>query len=38
MLDTTPNARLEAFLAKLDAALAAGDIDAVAGMFGEDSY
>ena len=38
MLDTTPNARLEAFLAKFDAALAVGDIDAVAGMFGEDSY
>jgi putative flavoprotein involved in K+ transport len=38
MLDTTPNARLHSFLAKFDAALAASDIDAASGMFGEDSY
>jgi putative flavoprotein involved in K+ transport len=38
MLDTTPNARIGAFLGKFDAALAAGDIDAAVAMFGEDSY
>jgi putative flavoprotein involved in K+ transport len=38
MLDTTPNARLQSFLAKFDAALAAGDIDAAVAMFAADSY
>ena len=38
MLDTVPNARMAAFLAKFDAALAAGDLDAASAMFGEDSY
>ena len=38
MLDTAPNARIAAFLGKFDAALAAGDVDAAVGMFGEDSY
>ena len=38
MLDTTPNARMAAFLGRFDAALAAGDIDAAVAMFGKDSY
>ena len=38
LLDTTPNARLQAFLGKFDAALAAGDIDAAVAMFAVDSY
>ncbi len=38
MLDTTPGARLQAFLAKFEAALAAGDVDAAVGMFGEECY
>ena len=38
MLDTTPNARMAAFLGKFDAALAAGDVDAAVAMFGKDSY
>src|SRR6201987_3048019 len=38
MLDTAPNDRIGAFLGKFDAALTAGDIDAVVGMFAEDSY
>ena len=33
MLDTMPNVRLQAFLAKFDAALAAGDMDAAADAF-----
>ena len=38
MLDTTPNARVTAFLGKFDAALAAGDIDAAVAMFAAESY
>src|ERR1700727_1351716 len=38
MLDIAPNARIAAFLGKFDAALAAGDIDAVVGMFAAESY
>ena len=38
MLDTAPNARMTAFLGKFDAALGAGDINAVVGMFAADSY
>ena len=38
MLDTTPNARLEVVLDKFGAALAAGDVDAAAKMFAEESY
>ena len=38
MLDTTANARLQTFLAKFDAALAAGDADAAVEMFAKDSY
>src|SRR5262245_31471625 len=38
MLDTGPNARMAAFLGKFDAALAAGEIDTVVGMFAADSY
>ncbi len=38
LLDTTPNARLQAFLAKFDAALAVADIDAAVGMFAAESY
>src|SRR5271169_1249415 len=38
MLDTMPNVRLQAFLAKFDAALAAGDMDAAARMFAGESY
>src|SRR5271169_154016 len=38
MLDTTPNARIKVFLDKFDAALAAGDVDAVARLFAKESY
>ena len=38
MLDTTLNARIQAFLDKFDAALAAGDIDAAVGMFAPECY
>ena len=38
MLDTTANTRVEAFLAKFEAALTAGDLDAAVGMFNEDCY
>ncbi len=38
MLDTTPGARLQAFLAKFEAALAAGEVDAAVGMFGGECY
>jgi putative flavoprotein involved in K+ transport len=37
-LDATPNARLQAFLDKFAAALAAGDVDAAGEMFGEECY
>lgn len=38
MLDTTPSARMEAFLGRFDAALAAGDLDAVTGLFTDECY
>ena len=38
MLDSTPQARAQAFLSKFEAALAAGDAEAAAGMFAPDSY
>ena len=38
MLDTTLNARIQSFLDKFDAALAAGDIDAAVGMFASECY
>ena len=38
MLDTTLNARIQAFLDQFDAALAAGDIDAAVGMFALECY
>jgi putative flavoprotein involved in K+ transport len=39
MLDsTTPNSRIQAQLGKFEAALTAGDLDAVAGMFGQECY
>ncbi len=38
MLDTTLNARIQVFLDKFDAALAAGDIDAAVGMFAPECY
>ena len=38
MLDTTLNARVQVFLDKFDAALAAGDIDAAVGMFAPECY
>ena len=38
MLDTAPNARVQTFLAKFDAALAKGDIDAATDMFAKDGY
>ena len=38
MLDTTLNARVQVFLDKLDAALAAGDLDAAVGMFAPECY
>jgi putative flavoprotein involved in K+ transport len=38
MLDTTLNARIQSFLDKFDAALAAGDIDAAVGMFAPECY
>ena len=38
MLDTTPNARVQAFLGNFDTALAAGDLDAAVGMFAEECY
>jgi putative flavoprotein involved in K+ transport len=38
MLDTTANARFQPFLAKFDAALAAGDGEAAAQMFAGESY
>ena len=38
MLDTTLNARIQSFLDKFDAALAAGDIDAAVEMFAPECY
>jgi putative flavoprotein involved in K+ transport len=38
LLDSTPNARVGALLAKFEAALAAGDIEAAVAMFGEECY
>ena len=38
MLDTTLNARIQVFLDKFDAALAAGDLDAAVGMFAPECY
>ena len=38
MLDTAPNAPVQTFLAKFDAALAKGDIDAATEMFAKDGY
>ena len=38
MLDTTPTARMEAFLARFEAVLAGGDIDAATGLFAEECY
>ena len=38
MLDTTPNGRVKHFLDKFDAALAAGDVEAVARLFAKESY
>jgi putative flavoprotein involved in K+ transport len=38
MLDTTPNARMEAFLARFGAALEAGDIEAATNMFAPECY
>jgi len=38
MLDSTPNARVEAFLGKFEAALSAGDIEAATNMFAPECY
>ena len=38
MLDTTPNARMEAFLARFGAALESGDIEAATNMFAPECY
>ena len=38
MLDTTLNTRIQAFLDKFDAALAAGSVDAAVGMFAPECY
>jgi putative flavoprotein involved in K+ transport len=38
MLDTTPTVRMDAFLARFEAALASGDIDAAVSLFAEDCY
>ena len=38
MLDTTLNARVQVFLDKFEAALAAGDLDAAAEMFAPECY
>ena len=38
MLDTTPNGRVKVFLDKFDAALGAGDVEAVARLFAKESY
>ena len=38
MLDSTPNSRLQAFLGKFEAALTAGDLDAVAALFAQECY
>ena len=38
MLDTTPTGRMEAFLTRMDEALASGNIEAVVGLFAEDCY
>ena len=38
MLDTTATARMDAFLARFEAALASGDIDAAVSLFAEDCY
>jgi len=38
MLDSSPTARLEAFLARFEAALANSDIDGATGLFAEDCY
>lgn len=38
MLDTTPNARMEAFLARFDEALASGNIEAAVSCFADECY
>src|ERR1700746_2509125 len=38
MLDTMPNARVQVFLDKFEAALAAGDLDAAVQMFAPECY
>ena len=38
MLDTTLDARVQAFLDKFEAALVAGDLDAAVGMFAPECY
>ena len=38
MLDTTLNARVQAFLDKFEAALVEGDLNAVVGIFAEECY
>jgi putative flavoprotein involved in K+ transport len=38
MLDSTPSSRVGATLAKLEAALAASDLDAAVGLFGEECF
>jgi putative flavoprotein involved in K+ transport len=38
MLDSTPNSRVQAFLGQFEAALTAGDLDAVAKMFAQECY
>src|SRR5450631_773312 len=38
MLDTTLNARVQAFLDKFEAALVAGDLDSAVGMFASECY
>ena len=38
MLDTTLSARVQVFLDKFEAALAAGDLDAAVGMFAPECY
>jgi putative flavoprotein involved in K+ transport len=38
MLDSMPQSRLQGFLAKFEAALTAGDLDGVVGMFAEECY
>ena len=38
MLDTTATARMDAFLARFETALASGNVDAVTGLFAEECY